>query len=499
MKRAFLAALAFAVTGVACAERRHEASVVALSVSYQTYDEDRPWAKNGPGVRASSAVVLEDSLLLTRAAAIASATLIHAEKLGDADPRVARVVHVDPEIDLALVTVDAPGFFDDLAPVRIADSVPREGIVQSLRWNNRQLEISTSRVSRIEVARSRYGNIEHAVLIARTDLTDGGQSEPVFSGAELVGLTSSQSEQRAVVIPAEILRAYIDRVRNETDYRGFAVLGASWQYNQDPSLAEYLGLRGEPRGVVILGVWPGGSSCGVLRPRDVLLSLGGHAIDAVGNYRHPRYGRLRFSHLITAEYGPGDTLLARVLRDGSEIDVPIELRRYPSSLRLIAWRRDYEAPPYLVAGGLVFRELDGAYLRTWGEKWRDQAPVRLVTRIYLESHGQGPDRRRIVLLSSILPDSYNLGYHDLSDRFVERVNGRVADSIADVAEAFEHPDGGFHVVTLEPNDERHDLVLDAATFSAASKRILETYSVLDSVRLGPPLEARPEFDCGADD
>ena len=89
---------------------------------------------------------------------------------------------------------------------------------------------------------------------------------------------------------------------------------------------------------------------------------------------------------------------------------------------------------------------------------------------------------RLVGLSRRYPNSprynrYNLGYHDVSNRVVESVNGQAVDSVEDLAAAFAEPDGGFHVVRLAPNSERAELVLDATEFEAASQRILEAYGV----------------------
>ena len=98
------------------------------------------------------------------------------------------------------------------------------------------------------------------------------------------------------------------------DYRGFTNLGVVWQINRDAALAAYLGLEGPPRGVVIRGTRTGSSACGVLRARDVLLSLDGYEIDTVGNYQHSVYGRIRFTHIAVDGHHPGDVLIARVLR-----------------------------------------------------------------------------------------------------------------------------------------------------------------------------------------
>lgn len=456
--------------------------VVTLSVTAQVWDSDRPWAKASPQYREAFAVVVEGDLLLTLAQMIADATLIQVERQGDARRWNARVVHRDPEINLALLTVDEPEFFQGLAPVRFAKALPTEGSVRSVRWSNRQLEISTSRVAHVEVAASRYGNVEHAFLRVLTDVTGGGWSEPVFRDGELIGLTSSQQEDRsAAITPVELMRAYLEGVRSGS-YPGFASLAVAWQIGRDAALASFLGLEGPPRGVVIRRARTGGSSCGVLEPRDVLLELDGHAIDAVGHYEHPRYGRIAFTQIAVEGHRPGDVLPARVLRGGRVVDLEIELAVYPSELRLAPSLREDVPPAYLVAGGLVFRELDLAYLLSWGEEWLDEAPHALTTRWWLEGHAQTADDRRILVLSSVLPDAYNLGYHGLSDLVVERVNGRAVDSIAALEEAFAAPRDGFHVIELAANPARMEIVLDAPGFKAASERIRQAYQIPQASR-----------------
>ena len=119
----------------------------------------------------------------------------------------------------------------------------------------------------------------------------------------------------------------------------------------------------------------GSTGCESLRPRDILLTLGGHDVDALGNYRHETYGKLLFHHIVLEGYDDGDPIPARVLRDGEVIDLELTARSYPASQQLVPWKRDDGPPPYLVAGGFVFRELDGSYLRSWGEGWRAEAPT----------------------------------------------------------------------------------------------------------------------------
>jgi hypothetical protein len=486
--------LAAWLSAPAVAQSAPDAQVVALRVTRQPFDERRPWTKGTPSTRIGSAVVLRDSLLLTEAKLIRNAILIQVRKNGSATRVPARVVHVDWDIDLALLAVDESGFFDDLEAARFAKSAPGEGVVYSARWQNQQFEISESQIAAITVRESPYGSITHAFLSLTTNLSNGGRAEPVFSNGKLVGLIALQEGQRATVIPVEILSAYVRGARSGND-PGFASFRPYWQFGQDRALAAYLGLTGEPRGVVLRWIPWGSTGCDALEPRDLILSVEGHALDAMGNFAHPHYGQLAFQHILVDGRRPGDRVRFRLLRNGETLDVDVELRRNPGADWLIPERRDQSPPPYLVAGGLVIRELDGNYLRAWGDDWQRNAPQGLVQRYHRERESQTADRRRILLLSQVLPDSHNLGYHDLSDLALEEINGRRVDSVADADQAFRHPVGGFHRLKFYRDDLRREVVLDAAGFEASTARILENYDIPARIRIRPPGRERATVDC----
>jgi S1-C subfamily serine protease len=506
LSRAVLGALLAAVVLVAAprparaaARQQFENGVVGLSITTQGWDADRPWSKSAPQSRFALGVVVDGKQILTTAQMVADATLIEAEKLGGSTRVEAHVVRTDPEIDLALLGVDDPKFFNDLQPVPMAAGVPEDGSVQSVRWRTRQIEVSTSRVSRIEVQTSILGSVDHSFLLVTTDLRGGGWSEPVFAEGKFIGLSVSQDDQMARVLPVDVVNNFLSMTRAPGGYAGFAGFGARWQVNEDQATSAWLGLPGPPHGVLITGANWGGSACGVLQPRDILLSLDGHPIDGSGYYQHPRYGLLRFTNITTEGHKAGDRLPAEVWRNGHLVKVEMPLLPAKSDGDLIPDRPSEEEPDYVVAGGLVLRELDGAYIRSWGEDWRRKAPIRLQMWYWLSSKDQEPDHRRVVILSAVLPSDYNVGYHALSDVIVTKVNGRAVDSIADVIEAFRHPDGDFQRFTLEPNGQMAEITLDATTFDQASREINEAYRIPEAQRvheklvdLGPACPAPPE-------
>jgi S1-C subfamily serine protease len=485
---ALVAALAAALAAApaAAAPRPVSDQVVRLSVTFQRYEERLPWARTAARTRQAMGVVVEGSYILTTAQMVADATFIEVEKHGGPVRAPARVRHIDPDINLALLAVDAPGFFDDLAPVPVAPGVAADAPLTLVRWDQGQLETAASRIARAQVMAGPGSDDEHLFFRVKSDFAGGGWAEPVFAPAGLLGLAVAQSSEReAVVVPAEIIAAYLAASRDPKAYRGFASLALFWQEDRSPAQAAWLGLEGAPRGVLVRGVPWGATGCGVLRPRDVLLALDGHEIDADGYYTHPRYGRLRFENIAVEGHLAGDTVAARVLREGKVVDLTLELRRYPTTSRLVPWSPPGRRPPYQIAGGLVFRELDRSYLTSWGKDWRQEADQRLIDFLDLEAHAQEPGRRRVVILSSVLPGAFTVGYHRLRDLPVRAVNGVPVGSLADLVEGLRHPKDGLHTVSFLPNPATDEVVLDADALVRADEEILATYRIPRSGYLEP--------------
>ena len=86
-----------------------------------------------------------------------------------------------------------------------------------------------------------------------------------------------------------------------------------------------------------------------------------------------------------------------------------------------------------------------------------------------------PGKKRIIILSHVLPDPANLGYEKLHDLIVTSINGVAVQTIDDVRSAFRRPAGGFDVVELQAGQPVRRVVLDATEVEAAQKRLQETY------------------------
>ena len=455
--------------------------LVTVRVTYQKWNEYRPWQKSQPGSRRFFGIVLSGNRILVMADYLANATLIQVEKFDRPPRHPARIIHSDPQANLALITVDDPTFFEDLKPIEIAPEL--QGKTYSCaNWQNGQLVTASCRFSHV-VSWSNYTPyFRYPGIYFITDLKNGGRGEPLLNeDKKLVGLTVFQSNNQMVVLPAEVIQTYLKAVAMPT-YPKFAQLGVTYQYNRGAAQAKYLGLKGPVRGVRIQGTLAAGSAFGIIKPNDLLLELDGHAIDCEGKYIHPHYGRLNFNLIPNDKHLAGDVISAKVLRDGKELNLKIPLKNIPPSADLIPDTRHNQPPPYLFAGGLVFRELDNPYLQAWGNQ---SIPPRL--RVYREMDAQKQgENRRLIILADVFPDQYNLGYHDLSQLIVSKVNGKEIRSIADMEAAFKHPLNDFHIIECTPSFSFSKIILDAKTFDAATQRIMKTYHIPHRLRLRNP-------------
>ena len=453
--------------------------IVSVRVTGQDWNWRVPWEKQAPWTRTVTGLVVPGPRILVASTAFGNHLLVEAQKLGSEERTVARVELVDHEGPLALVAVDDPGFWEGLEPLPLADRAPQEGDVAILRWQRSGLLDAFP--GTIRQARSgRHGQSQTSLLTLEIGATaDGlGESEVVIAKGHVAGLLTGRVGDAYGALAAPVLTQFLEGAARG-DWRGFARAGIAWQDLTNPALREWLGLGPGETGIRLTRVARHGSAGGILKPGDVVLEMDGKKLDPTGYYEHPVYGRMLFALLFSDGRQPGETMPVRVLRGGERLDLQLPLRAMPPDQDRVPPYVYGRGPDYVVVGGLVFEELTRPYLGAWGD-WARRAPPRLL--VAIDREDEGDELKRIVLLSSVLPDAANLGYQELKDLIVERVNGSEVGSLADLREAFASPQGGFHVVELLAGQAAARLVLDAQEAEAAAGRVREAYGVarLDS-------------------
>ncbi|MGH8048129.1 MAG: PDZ domain-containing protein [Chthoniobacterales bacterium] len=455
------------------------ASVVRVNSTNQAWNFDRPWLKRPPFTRRGIGVVIEGGRVLVTAETIANHTYVELERPGNSEKIPAVIERVDYESNLALLKPQDPKFLDGTVPVSLAKSVQVGAKLNVLQLETTGAAAFTpATVTTVTVGGYPADGI--ALLIYRVSAPlqyrDNSFTVPVFHGDKLAGLLMryDSRSQSADLVPEGVISNFLARA-DKQPYNGISRAGITFSPTRDPQFRRYLGMKKDQTGIYVVSIAHGGSAEKAgLKQGDVVLRVNGYDIDEDGNYPNPDYGKIPFSHLISTARLPGGEILLRVLRDGKVVDLQLPLEpRDPSKIISEPYVLDH-APRYYILGGLVFQELSRAYLREWGSDWKTDAPARL---IYLdEFQDELPaDRGRIVFLNDILPADTSVGYDDVDQVVVQKINGRVIKSLDDVAEAVKHPVNGFHKIELE--SDPGVLYLDAKQTADTAEELRKSYDL----------------------
>jgi len=368
-----------------------------------------------------------------------------------------------------------------LKPAELAEVVPSVPDFNLVRWRDGNLESRRVEFSKFTVKDGTLSFAPRLTLEVNTELTGLGWAEPVALEGKVAGLTTSKLGSTCNVVPAPFIRRILE-ARRAGKYRGLGYFDFTWQPGENPTSLKFLKLDGTERGAIVIKVpqRPGVQS--VLRPRDILLEVDGFPIDVEGDYVDPDYGHLLLENLSSRSKFAGETVPLKIWRDGAELTVNYTLPEAKYHDELVP-REVFEHPPeYVVAGGLVFQQLEQPFLRGWGEDWRRRAPFRLQ---HYQNDQPTPERPSLVMLSSVLPDPANVGYQDVRLLIVDQINDRKVGTLEDVVAALKEPKDGVHRVQFMKGDTLQTILMDAASLEAATQRVLQRYSLPADKRLGP--------------
>lgn len=461
-----------------------ETSLVTMEVSRKQYDYFQPWSVRTESTE-KSGVVIGPRQILTTAEYLNDATLIRLQKGGRGLWVTGRLLWIDYHANLALVTTDAASFWTGLQPAFLSDRLPTEGTVQVVRWRNGNREIRKAEITRLSVQHSKLSFLEYFQASLDSEIDGAGWSEAVISDGMLHGLTCSQDSKTTLVIPSPFIRFILSGVQKGYDaYPGLGFFDFVWQKGENPATLNYLKLPGEPKGVILNEFVGIDGTNALLQARDILVQIGGFAIDTDGDYSDPSYGHLSLENLATRNKWAGEDVLLKVWRKGEFKDIIYPLPKVAYSKELVPEQLFDQAPEYLVAGGLTFQPLTGPYLRNWGPEWRRKAPFRLAYYDQDKPTTAYPSR---VLLSIVLPDAYNMGYQDYRFMVLDKVNGLAISNMRQLAEALTKPVNGFHEIVFAAGEAVHRMVLDAAQLETATRRVMQRYGIeKDRVLAGTP-------------
>ncbi len=416
-------------------------SIVKIIATHNHSDYRSPWQRRGIHTVTGSGAIIKGRRILTNAHVVADATLLEVKREGSGITYIAEVEYVCHSCDLALLTVDDPSFFLNGDPLDF-DGVPQlqsRVSVYGFPTGGETISITQGIVSRIEV--DYYVHSSDRFLLVQVDaaINPGNSGGPAISNGKIVGIAMQALEKAnniGYIVPVPIIKHFLDDVK-DGQFDGFPELDIYVQLLENTSLRKSFNLPQGAGGLLITGVNEDSPLADILQPGDVLLAMDGYRIGRDGKISWEHGLRIEASHL---EYRKqvGDTMTAKVFRDGKTLEVTLPLRAGRDRIN----QQEFDEPPtYYIFGGLVFQPLSNGYLKVANDN-----KLRLIS--YLPEYTlQGykklsperiPAKRdQVIILSRVLPDAVNHGYKNMEGSAIYSVNGTPVEDMQQLIELIE--------------------------------------------------------------
>jgi hypothetical protein len=241
---------------------------------------------------------------------------------------------------------------------------------------------------------------------------------------------------------------------------------------QNPAQRRALGLGEGDRGIMVSNVASAGCSAGILRVRDVLLSIDDYPIASDGSV-DLEGERVQMAEIVERKF-KGDSVKLHILREKKEMDATVKLD--------VAWpymmqANQYDVEPrYVLFAGLMFQPLSRNFL---ADNPIDDLRVRYFYDYYVadEIYREHPE---VIILSGILPDPINTYISEFKNGIVDEINGVKIKTLDDVAGALKKPTEEYVITLLGIG---RPIVLERAAVEAARDRIKTRYNVVKEENL----------------
>jgi S1-C subfamily serine protease len=410
-----------------------ENSVVKVFSTMRYPDPFRPWTKQAPSEVTGSGVVIEGKRILTNAHVVLYASQVQIQANAAGDKVSASVVAIAPGIDLAVLQLDDPSFFDAHPAVSRAAKLPQikdAVLAYGFPTGGNSLSITKGIVSRIEFVSYNYP-VSGLRIQVDAAINPGNSGGPAIAGDKMIGLAFSKAggdtQNIGYIIPNEEVELFLKDIADGR-YDGKPAMYDDLQTLENPALREFLKLDKSVEGMVVHrpdkadGSYP-------LKEWDVITRIGDTAIDNQGMVKLDRDLRVSFGYLIQ-KLAVDDKLPLTVVRAGKTLKIELPVSAQHPTL-ITDLHGDY--PSYFIYGPLVFSTATWQFISSFENNaglLRMLGAVKspLVTRTF---DAPSPELEELVVVSSpFFPHKLAIGYSNPAGSVIYSVNGTRIKSLA---------------------------------------------------------------------
>lgn len=445
-------------------------SVVKIFTTTNRVDFYRPWQTKGVERINGSGCIIEDKRILTNAHVVSDQTFIQVKKYGDPKKYIAELVAIAHDCDLALLKVKDERFFENVEALEIGDLPILQDTVSVVGFpmGGDKISITEGVVSRIEVSAYAHSNSNLLAVQIDAALNPGNSGGPVIRDGKLIGVAMQiipNAENIGYVIPTPIVNHFL-RDLEDGNYEGFPKLGVLCKNTENRALREKYKIEANRGGVIVINVLPHYPAYGKLHEEDIILAINGTSIGEDNSFEFRDKERLSFSHLIS-QMQLGEVVEITVIRDGMKKNISILLT--PFKQLVPTTYMSSRPPPYYIYGGLVFTVLTEDFFAELS-MMAAPFPYNLIDYIKGERQYNEQARQDVVILTSVLADDVNAGYHDYSNLVIKKVNGREVKSFKEFVLTLNKKEGEYTVLEA---DNKSKIVLKNKDIDKANLRTIK--------------------------
>ena len=447
-------------------------ALVKVYSSYQFFDYTSPWQFSQNDNSTATGFIIEGNRIITNAHAVLNSRFLQIRKDGDAKKYKAVVKFISEEYDLALIEVEDKSFFSGTSSLKFGPLplIQEKLTVYGYPLGGDKLSTTQGIVSRME--HSMYTLTNKRFLIGQTDaaINSGNSGGPVVSNGKVVGVAFaglSSADNIGYFIPVNIVNNFLDDIKDGT-YDGPPKLGIQWAKLESTSQRQMLGLKNDSKGIIIKKVFTNSPFYGVLQRNDVLLKLDGQNIESDGTIEFHKNEKTDFN-FINQEKKYGQNLSYEIIRDKKVQKGQVTLKKTDIKYSVVKSTKLQDAPSYYVYGGLIFEPLTTNYITALSQA----RPSNTLAAIY-DREDLFKDYNGLVILVRVLPFDVNLGYSELENKIITKVNGQKYKDFNDFVQKVKNTNSEFIVFEDEDSNE---IVLDVAKVKAQKAELMDNYNI----------------------
>ena len=454
-----------------------ERSVVKVFTTVRYPDPFRPWTKQSPNEISGSGVVIDGRRILTNAHVVlyASQVQIQANQGGDRIP--ATVEAIAPGIDLAVLKLDDPSFFDKHPPLARASALPsiKDAVLAyGFPTGGSSLSITKGIVSRIEFV-PYSAPVSGLRIQIDAAINPGNSGGPAVAGDKMIGLAFSKlgdAQNIGYIIPNEEIELFLRDIA-DGHYDGKPALYDYLQTLENPALRASLKIDKSVTGIVVHQPFRSDADY-PLKEWDVITQIADSSVDDQGKVALGPELRVGFQYLVQKVAKNGKVPLT-IFRAGKTLQAQVPVSADKPML-ISDLRGSY--PPYFIYGPLVFSKASYQFLGFLNSK-EMLTGFSFIRSPLITQIGDAPDESRdelVVISSPFFPHKLTRGYDNPSGTVIRAVNGVPVRNLRHLVTLLRDLKDEFVTFELD-NRSGEALVFPRAEMVAATDDILTDNSV----------------------